>query len=183
MVRKKGAVESFGRRVQDRREKMGMTIETLAHETGYQPEVIAKVEEDGIVPPVGLVIQLSRVLKLTVEELESGKGAKALEERTKSHKKRVASYAYTPLTQPRPNQHLRAYLVAIAPREQHKGVEYHHEGEEFIFVLKGGLTIKIGDNISTLSKGENIHFNSGLHHELSNPTAETTKLLVVVYVP
>jgi quercetin dioxygenase-like cupin family protein len=65
----------------------------------------------------------------------------------------------------------------------HKGVEYHHEGEEFVFVLKGGITIQIGENVTRLAKGESIHFNSGLHHKLSNPNPETAKLLVVVYVP
>jgi hypothetical protein len=32
-------------------------------------------------------------------------------------------------------------------------------------------------------KGESVHFNSALHHKLSNPKGETTKLLVVIYVP
>jgi uncharacterized cupin superfamily protein len=63
------------------------------------------------------------------------------------------------------------------------GVEYHHEGEEFVYVIKGGLVIQVGDNVSTLAKGESLHFNSSLHHKLSNPTAETTRLLVVIYVP
>ena len=62
-------------------------------------------------------------------------------------------------------------------------MEYHHEGEEFVFVLKGGITIEVGDNVSTLGKGESIHFNSALHHKLSNPNPETAELLVVVYVP
>jgi len=34
---------------------------------------------------------------------------------------------------PRPGEekHLRAYRVTIDPETEHKGVEYHHEGEEF----------------------------------------------------
>jgi uncharacterized cupin superfamily protein len=73
--------------------------------------------------------------------------------------------------------------VTIDAGTEHKGVEYKHEGEEFIFVLKGGLVIQVGDNITVLSKGDSIHFNSGLHHKLSNPTAETTKLLVSIFTP
>lgn len=43
--------------------------------------------------------------------------------------------------------------------------------------------IKVGDNLTTLAKGDYIHFNSALRHELSNPTDDKTLLLVAVYVP
>ncbi|MDZ4165574.1 MAG: cupin domain-containing protein [Smithellaceae bacterium] len=183
MTKKKGTGESLGQRVKFNREKLNMTIETLAHETGYRPEVLEQVERDEMVPPVALVIQLSRTLNLNMTDLENGPSAGVTKLRARSHKKRVDSYAYTPLTRPGSDQHLRAYRITIEPNQKHKGVEYHHEGEEFIYVLKGGLAIKVGDNVSVLTKGEHIHFNSGLHHELSNPTDDKTILLVTVYIP
>jgi len=174
---------SLGQRMKAGREKMGMGIQDLALETGYLPEVLIGVEEDRTVPPVSLVLQLSRVLKLNMDELETEDDARATKRRTKSHKKRVDSYAYVPLSKPGPDKHLRGYQVTIEALTEHKGVEYHHEGEEFVFVLKGGITIQIGENVNRLAKGESIHFNSGLHHKLSNPNPEPAKLLVVVYVP
>ena len=183
MVSKKGEKQSLGERMNKGREKMGMSIEDLALETGYLPEILAGVEEDRTVPPVSLVLQLSRVLKLNMDELETEQEAKATKRRSKSHKKRVDSYAYVPLSRPGPDKHLRGYQVTIEARTEHKGVEYHHEGEEFIYVLKGGITIQIGENVTRLAGGESIHFNSSLHHKLSNPNREVAKLLVVVYVP
>ncbi len=50
-------------------------------------------------------------------------------------------------------------------------------------MIRGGITIQIGENVSRLSKGESLHFNSALHHRLSNPHPEIAELLVVVYVP
>lgn len=182
MGRKKEGEPSIGQRAREAREKLGFSQEYVAHETGYPVDVIKQVEEDQIVPPVALLIQLSRVLKFALEDV-SAEEIKASKKRKKSHQKRVASYAYTPLTVPSDDKHLRAYLVTIDPMTEHKGVEYHHEGEEFIHVLKGGLVIQIGENINKLSKGESIHFNSAIRHKLSNPTDEITKLIVVVYVP
>jgi mannose-6-phosphate isomerase-like protein (cupin superfamily) len=183
MAGKKGEKRSLGQRMKSGREKMGMSIENLAMETGYLPEVLKGVEEDRTVPPVSLVLQLSRVLKLNMDELETEEETQATKRRSKSHKKRVDSYAYTPLSKPGPDKHLRGYLVTIDAQTDHKGVEYHHEGEEFVFVLKGGITIQIGENVSRLGRGESLHFNSALHHKLSNPNQEAAKLLVVVYVP
>jgi quercetin dioxygenase-like cupin family protein len=182
MVRKIDKGASVGQRAKEGREKIGLTLEEVAQKAGYPLDVIRKVEQDQFVPPVSLLLQLSRVLKLSVEDTDV-EDVKALNVRKKSHKKRVDSYAYTPLTKPGDDKHLRAYLVTIDPKTDHKGVEYHHEGEEFIHVLKGGLIIKVGDNVKELAKGESIHFNSALHHKLSNPTGETTKLLVAIYVP
>ena len=183
MVKKKGEKTSLGQRMKAGREKMGMSVEDLALETGYLREIIAGVEEDRTVPPVSLVLQLSRVLKLNMDELETQEDVQATKRRSKSHKKRVDSYAYTPLSKPGPDKHLRGYLVAIEPLTEHKGVEYHHEGEEFVFVLKGGITLQVGENVSKLARGESLHFNSALHHRLSNPHPEIAELLVVVYVP
>jgi uncharacterized cupin superfamily protein len=87
------------------------------------------------------------------------------------------------LSKPGPDKHLRGYLVTIEAETEHKGVEYHHEGEEFVYVLQGGITIQVGDNVTSLIQGESLHFNSALHHKLSNPHGEKAQLLVVVYVP
>ena len=73
--------------------------------------------------------------------------------------------------------------MTIDPETEHKGVEYHHDGEEFIYVLEGDLKIQIGQNTSTLKNGGCINFDSSISHKLSNPTGEKAELLVVIYVP
>lgn len=183
MVKKDKKWKSFGQRIRSIREEKGLSLEDLAHETGYSYEILKKIEEDKTVPPVSLVLQLSRTFKVDISEIESEEEKKASKKRVKSHKKRVDSYAYTSLTRPGLDRHLRSYLVTIDPQTKHKGVEYHHEGEEFIYVLKGALTVQVGDNLTKLKPGESIQFNSALHHKLDNPADEPTELLVVIYIP
>jgi quercetin dioxygenase-like cupin family protein len=183
MAQMRKKIASLGERMKDAREKRSWSINDLAHETGYPANVLLGVEENEIVPPVALVLQLSRALKLDMEKDYSDDNKKASDRRTKSHKKRVASYAYTCLTPASARNHLRAYLVTIDAGTEHKGVEYKHEGEEFIYVLKGGLVIQVGANVTVLSQGDCIHFNSGLHHKLSNPAQKVAELLVTIYTP
>ena len=183
MPKKEKKWKSFGQRIRALREEQGLSLDGLAHETGYSSDILEKVEDDNITPPVSLVIQLSHIFKVDIDQLESAEEKKASRQRAKSHKKRVDSYAYTTLSRPGSDKHLKAYLVTVDPETPHKGVEYHHEGEEFVYVLKGGITIQIGDNVTKLKEGGYTHFNSALHHKLSNPTKETTELLVVIYIP
>ncbi len=180
--REKKTKLSFGQGIKTYREEREMSLKDLAHETGYPEKLLEQVENDEVTPPVALVLQLSRTLKIDVQELEKS-DTKNASARLKSQKKRAGSYAYTQLSKSGANKHLGAYLVSIEPRTAHQGVEYHHEGEEFIYVLKGSLSITVGKNTSLLAKGESIHFNSALHHTLSNPSHDKTELLVVLYIP
>lgn len=174
--------ETFGRKIRALREEKGLSLDALSRETGYPADVLEGVEEGKIAPPVALVLQLGRTFKMDIEQIQGEGDKQATKRRARSHKKRVASYAYTPLTRPAEEKHLRAYRVSIDPETEHKGVEYHHEGEEFIYVLSGGLKIQVGQNVSMLKKGESITFDSSLHHALSNTTSEKAELLVVIYV-
>jgi len=173
--------ESFGVRIKRLRKAKGLSLEELSHDTGYPVSLLEEIEEGATAPPVAVVLQLSRVLKVGMDQLQERK--EASKRRRTSHKKRVASYAYASLTMSGEEKHLRAYLVTIDPETEHKGVEYHHDGEEFVYVLQGGLTIQVGRNTSTLKKGECVSFDSSLSHKLSNPTKDKAELLVVIYVP
>ena len=175
--------ESFGERIRRLREANGISMEAFSRDTGYPEEFLKDVEDGKIAPPVAVVLQLSRFFNVDMEQFEGTRSKEATRKRTTSHKKRVASYAYKPLTKPGEKKHLRAYRVTIDPETEHKGVEYHHEGEEFIYVLQGGLKIQVGQNTSTVKKGGCINFDSSISHKLSNPTQEKADLLVVIYVP
>lgn len=182
MAKAKETKKSFGHSIKSYRESKKLSIKELAHETGYPADLLEKVEKDESTPPVALVLQLSRILKVDVQALDDNENRKA-SSRVKSQKKRAGSYAYTQLTKAGSDKHLGAYLVTIEPNTAHEGVEYHHEGEEFVYVLKGSLSISVGKNTSILERGECIHFNSALHHKLSNPSSEKAELLVVLYIP
>jgi transcriptional regulator with XRE-family HTH domain len=181
MTKAKETKKSFGQSIRAYREDRKLSIKELAHETGYPADLLEKVENDETTPPVALVLQLSRALKVDVDTLDDGKSKAS--SRVKSQKKRAGSYAYTQLTKSGSDKHLGSYLVTIEPNTAHEGVEYHHEGEEFIYVLKGSLSIAVGRNTSILEQGNCIHFNSELHHKLSNPSDEKAELLVVLYIP
>jgi mannose-6-phosphate isomerase-like protein (cupin superfamily) len=73
--------------------------------------------------------------------------------------------------------------VVIDAQQEHKGVDYHHEGEEFDYVLTGKVQVTVGSHINTLSAGECLHFNSGIPHTLKSISDERAELIVVIYTP
>jgi quercetin dioxygenase-like cupin family protein len=73
--------------------------------------------------------------------------------------------------------------VTIDAFQEHLGVGYHHEGEEFVYVLSGKIEIMVGEHVNKLEAGDSLHFNSGIQHNLRNSGESTAELIVVVYSP
>jgi electron transfer flavoprotein alpha subunit len=78
---------------------------------------------------------------------------------------------------------MKAFLVTIGPKQNHPTVKYKHEGEEFLYILKGQIKVMIGENQNFLKKGETLHFDSTIPHKLRNLSDKEAKLLVAIYTP
>jgi len=129
---------------------------------------------------VGVLIQISRELAVDSASLLAEEKKK---ERRKSYIKRTKAYSYKTLTAGAEDKHLWAYLVTLEPKKQHEMVAYKHEGEEFVYVVEGRVEIQVGKEINVIKKGQSLHFNSGISHNLKNLSTKQSTLLVVVYTP
>jgi len=180
--RKKAIPVPVGKKIKKTRTSKKFTLEHVANETGFSTEYIKEVESGKAIPPVGALLQISRALEIDSGSLLKEPESK-LQSRIKAHTKRTDNYAYTTLTPGAENKHLKAFRVNIEAQQDHKGVDYHHEGEEFVYVLSGKIEVVVGEHINTLEQGESLHFNSGIRHKLKSVSDETAELVVVIYTP
>ncbi len=184
MVTKKVDEKSFGAKMKQLRQLRKMTFENLANKTGLSNRYLKEIEEGKIIPPVSAVIQISKALSIDSGSFLSAEEQEALaRKRKESFYKRTQAYSYKTLTPEAESKHMKAFLVTIDPKQDHRMVEYRHEGEEFIYVLKGEVEVRVGENENHLKKGETLHFDSGIPHKLRNLSDEESKLLVVLYTP
>lgn len=181
MPRKKtGANVPVGQRIKKVRVQKKISLERVANETGISIENLKNIESGELIPPVGTLIQIAKAL-----EVDSGflfrEQEEQLKERVRAYDKRTQNYAYTTLIEDAANKHLKAFKVVVDARQDHQGVGYCHEGEEFVYVLKGSIEVTVGDHINRLSEGESLHFNSAIRHMIRNPGDKKAELLVVIY--
>lgn len=172
---------SMGERIRRARRDRGVSVEALAAQAGCSDEFLQWVEAGQAEPPVALLIELARAMKLDPGAFLPTTGApdKRLEEAAK----RTEHYSYRTLTPPDPESHLMAFSVAIPPATAHTGVGYRHEGEEFVYVLAGQVDLTVEQTATRLKAGESFRFNSSLDHHLSNPGGTEASLLVILYLP
>jgi electron transfer flavoprotein alpha subunit/transcriptional regulator with XRE-family HTH domain len=174
----------FAGKMQKLREASGWSLEALAEKTGQSPEFIQKVEQGEEVPSVGFLLRLARALDVDPGTfLHTGEKEAMKDRRAREFIKRTDNYFYQTLTPGAENEHLRAFLITIEPRQVHKPVAYKHEGEEFVFVMEGTLELTLENKPHHLKPGESIRFNSEVPHMLKSTATDTTRCLVVLYTP
>jgi transcriptional regulator with XRE-family HTH domain len=181
---KKADEKSFGTKIRELRQAKRISLEHLTDKTGFSQRYLKEIEEGTVIPPVSSVIQIAKALSIDSGSFLSAEDQEASERKRKeSFYKRTQAYSYKTLTPDAETKHMKAFLITIDPQQDHKMVEYKHEGEEFIYVLKGEVEVLVGENINLLKKNETLHFDSGITHKLRNPSDNKTKLLVVLYTP
>lgn len=76
------------------------------------------------------------------------------------------------------NKVMEPHLFRIAPKAG-SGESYAHEGEEFIFVIRGELEIALDGEDYHLKRGDSFYFESATPHHWKNPGRGETWLLWV----
>jgi quercetin dioxygenase-like cupin family protein len=165
------------------RKEKGMTLKALANETGFGSKYISQIEKGEAIPPVAVLLQLSRAMEIDSSILLKEEKKQAGKKTAEEMEKRTEDYSYKNLTPEARHKHLKAFKVFIDPKSEHKGVSYQHAGEEFQYVLRGKIEVTVGENKNILGPGESIHFNSSIVHRLRNISSQRAELIVVLYTP
>jgi len=76
------------------------------------------------------------------------------------------------------NTAMEPHLFRIAPHAG-SGESYSHEGEEFLYVLRGKLQILVEEKQYELKTGDSFYFESSSRHHWSNPGNSETVILWV----
>jgi len=177
------AAKTIGKKLLKLRRAKKLTLKHMANETGLAPQYISKVEKGEEIPPVAVLLQLSRALEIDSSLLLKEEKSRTSKKLADDYRRRTEDYSYETLTPEARNKHLKAFRVFIDPKTRHKGVSYQHVGEEFIYVLAGRIEVTVGENKNKLDPGQSIHFNSSIVHKLKNISTEKAELLVVLDTP
>ena len=177
----------IGKRIRDFRLKKLLTLQELADKTGYSKGYLSKVEKSVKAPPVATLSVIARELDVSVSMIL---GEEALtdsiclvrqNERTIMAKTgEEFGYAYEALANPYPNKHMEPYILSY-PSDEALKHSFQHDGEEMLFVLKGKMRFKYGNQELLLNEGDCIYFDSGVVHTGESIGAEPLKTLIVIY--
>ena len=169
-------IEEIGKRIKSLRRQKSLSLGDLSHLTGFDEELLAGIESGAIQPQLGTVIKLSKALDSAFGRLVSGVGdrlysiTRRTERRTvhrsTSKKGQKEIYTYHSLAPEVKGRHMEALIVHL--EENPDDEPSVHEGEEFIYVLEGVVSLKIGDDHFELSPGDSVYYLSTTPHLIAS---------------
>ena len=181
-------VEEIGQRIRILREEKGLSLDEVSNLTGFDVELLSNIETNKVQPQLGTVIKLSKALDSAFSRLVSGTGDRIYSITRKKEQKVVSRstsqqgkkqvYIYKSLAPEVKGRHMEALIVQLEENPE-KEVSVH-EGEEFIYVLDGIVTLDIGDDNFELEPGDSAYYLSTTPHQVASKKGKAT-ILAVLY--
>lgn len=180
-------IEEIGERIKSLREERRLSLEQLSNLTGFDIELLSNIEVNKVQPQLGTLMKLAKALDSAFGRLISGvgdkhysvtrKGEQKVVSRSTSQKGKRQIYRYKSLAPEVKGRHMEALIVQLEENPDDKMSV--HEGEEFIYVLDGIVSLKIGDDIFELDRGDSVYYLSTTPHLVASKSGKSTILAVL----
>jgi transcriptional regulator with XRE-family HTH domain len=174
-------LSSFGARLRELRLQRGWTLQELAARSALSKAFLSRLESGDRQASIAAVLTLSRIFDVSLASLFESpppetpcvivRAADAVE-------RTVNGLKYAPLSYAGRFFNVQPLRVKISPSR--RGSEhYHHDGEEWVYVLSGRLTLSLAGKTFDLGPGDAAHFESRLPHRLIARGERDAEVLVV----
>lgn len=166
-------------------------LNDLALKAGLSEAQLGQIESGESIPSLGVLIRITRALGTRIgtlldDTLKEGPvvvRSNELQSATSfSTKERREHLTFMSLAPNKAGKHMEPFIVDITPDRTDKPVKSTHEGEEFIYVMEGSVTVHYGSDVFELEQGDSIYLDSIVKH-LVTTKKEKARILALVYVP
>jgi transcriptional regulator with XRE-family HTH domain len=185
---------NIGSKIAQLRQLKNLSASKLATIAGLSEKQLESIESGKIIPSLGILIKITRALGLRLGTLLDDNNHPGPSITKASDAQKTASFStqeeitrehltFFSLAPNKAGKHMEPFLIDIRPGESSSLKKSSHEGEEFIYVMEGKVTIAYGTEVFELEKNDSIYLDSIVDHLVTAKGKETAKILAVVYVP
>jgi DNA-binding transcriptional MerR regulator/mannose-6-phosphate isomerase-like protein (cupin superfamily) len=173
-----GNAGAIGSHLRQLRTRKGISLAQVAEAVGISVGFLSALERSQMSASVGTLRKLARFYKTNILDFFEANGANSRRVRPAERKVLQAGDGVRMELLAWGNTVMEPHLFRIAP-EAGSGEPYTHEGEEFIYVLRGDLEITVDGEQYRLKPGDSFYFESATPHRWKNPGRKETLLLWV----
>jgi len=172
------ALPAVAPQLRELRRRASLTLEAAARSAGLSPAHLSRLETGQRQPSLPMLLALARIYGTTVSELlgETVAERDAVVRAADMEPTRAGGWTYWPAgAAGRGMQALRVHV----PYGAQGDIVRVHPGEEWLYVLKGRLRLRLGDTAHVLAPGDSAHFDSLTPHRLAADGRDGAELLFV----
>ncbi len=175
----------IGKKINRMRLKLGLTQEELAARTELSKGFISQLERDLTSPSIATLMDILEALGSDLasffNEQPEEKVVYGSEDMFVKEEPELGCDICWLVTNAQKNA-LEPILVTLAPGGQ-SDEDDPHEGEEFGYVIAGGVTLHLGERRFKVKKGDSFYFHPSSVHYLQNKGKKEAKVLWVSTPP
>ncbi len=172
-------------RIRSLRQQQGWTLGQASQATGVAPSSLSKIENGLTSPTYDVLLRIARGFKVDLAELFSppqehmGAGRRTIERAGHGELHDTPMYEHRVLCSQLANKRMMPFITRIKahdidPREGWS----RHEGEEFVYVLKGSIELHTEFyQPSVLHKGDCFYIDSRMLHRVINHGDEDAEVM------
>jgi len=160
------------------------TLEEVAQKAGLTKGALSKIETGRISPPISTLIRIAKAMNVPVVELFVDEKQEPAYVLTKKDKGQIVTrngskfgYSYEALALGKRDKYVEPFVLTVNP-EDPPG-EFHHSGQEFIYMLSGQMGVTIGGEVLKLKKSDSLYFDSSHAHKLQALGKKEARFLCV----
>jgi DNA-binding transcriptional MerR regulator/quercetin dioxygenase-like cupin family protein len=173
-----GNAAAIGGHLRQLRSQRRLSLAQVADVVGISVGFLSALERSQMSGSVGTLRKLARFYKTNILDFFNADGPSSRRVRPAQRKVLEAGTGVRMELLAWGNTVMEPHLFRIAP-EAGSGDSYTHEGEEFIYVLRGDLEIHIDGSHYRLKPGDSFYFESATPHRWKNPGRRETLVLWV----
>ena len=188
--------EPTGVKIKQLRQAANLSIEELAKAANIAPSQMEMIEEGKVIPTISCLIKLCRSMGVRLGTvLDGAEHPGPALSKHQEQKPRTVSLScdsagdrsnlnFYALATGKSDRNMEPYIIDVEWIPEKEEKKSQHEGEEFIYVIKGKIELQYGTDSYTLEEGDSIYYDSVVPHCISTAEPNTqAKVLAVTYIP
>jgi transcriptional regulator with XRE-family HTH domain len=181
---------NIGAKIKKLRLAKKLTLQAVAKETGFSPALISQIENNNVSPPIATLSRIAKFFDVKVgmfftEDEEEykyevvRKSERKVIPRVISRSGTSQGYSYESLSFRKQNKKMEPFLLSVTEKAAEENT-YSHDGEEFLFIMKGNAELLLDNERISLEEGDCVYFDSSLKHRLLSKDGSEVQVLAVV---
>lgn len=176
-------MDKIGSKIKELRVSKGYTLKDISKKTDLTVSFLSQLERSKTSVTLQSLSKISKALGVNQSYFfgPDEEVTKHIIRNKNQHDVKIhgTNFVYQSLAGNLSNQIFDPMIVVLLPDQNQNRIASMHEGQEFIYVIEGNLTVIIEESTSIIDPGDSFHIDSSTPHTWFNATCEVVKLLYV----
>lgn len=175
-------IQNLGNNIKKVRKQNKMTLKELSEKTGFSISFLSQLERGKSSATLESLKKISLALNINPGYFfeKSEDNEEIVENSMRETEMERRNILYQDLNRNISNPAFAPLLVTLKPNKN-EGNLFTHNGQEFLYVLKGELTVQLGEKTHVLKNNDSIMLDSNIKHYWYNYTKEDVMFLCISY--